>query len=151
MLFGFVACSLQLSVYRPVRKFPSRLHLRPALLRQAVYQALGVLIERDHLADSLFPNREGTTKRILILVQRGGTQKHTQSVKQHHRRSAADRDCCFHFDQVFTYKSKPCTVLNKPMFLSLENKTTFLFHCFCVCCIFAQGCSLNMHFDLATK
>ena len=24
----------------------------------------------------------------------GNTQKHTQSVKQHHRRPAADRDCC---------------------------------------------------------
>ena len=33
--------------------------------------------------------------------QRGETQKHTQSVKQHHRQPAADRKGPFHFARVF--------------------------------------------------
>ena len=52
-----------------------------------------------------FPNRGGTTKRVLIWQSKRGVQKHTQSVKQHHRRPAADRKSCLQIHRGFSLKS----------------------------------------------
>ena len=42
----------------------------------------------------LFPNR-GSPHRVLVVSQRGGTQKHTQSVQRILGQLAGDRSCCF--------------------------------------------------------
>ena len=52
-----------------------------------------------------FLNRGGTTKRVLISQSRRGVQKHTQRVKQHPGRPAADRDGCLQIHRGFSLKS----------------------------------------------
>ena len=82
-----------------------------------------------------FPNRGRRTKRVLILVQKKYTETHTQSVKQHRGRPAADRDRPFKILRVSpstlkkTYKKQHSRnfSLEKQMIFPLQYEISLFF------------------------
>ena len=76
---------------------------------------------------SLFSLTEVFSKGSHFAIKERGTQKHTQSVKRHHRQPAADRNSYFVFIRCLPLKSKNVIVKQFDENFSLEKQMVFHF------------------------